>query len=246
MGRIRTIKPQMFTDEDLGDCSTDARWLFAGLFTLADREGRLEDRPRKIKVEVMPYDKVNIENLLGELTEARFITRYQVNGKRYIHIRTFWKHQHFNIKEPPSQLPPPPGVTESTVPAPYGHRTGTVSAPVENAGKGREGKGKGKEGKEEDARAEVPADPPPPELFSQEFFDNLQDQKKFQRLDVRDVFQKWTNHCKATGKEPTPEYFLNWLNREEPRKGNGANGDDDDRGTSAQAARVAAMLERDN
>ena len=28
----------------------------------------------------MPYDKVNIENLLRELTEGRFITRYQVKG----------------------------------------------------------------------------------------------------------------------------------------------------------------------
>jgi hypothetical protein len=61
--------------------------------------------------------------------------------------------------------------------------------------------------------------------------------------DVRFVYDKQTRYL---GREPTRQEFLGWLNREIPnRKGNGAN-DDDDRGTSAQAARVAAMLERDN
>ena len=223
----------MFTDEDIGDLSFEARWLFAGLFTQADREGRLEDRPRKLKVEVMPYDSVNIEHLLRELTEARFITRYEVEDKRYIHIRTFWKHQHFHIKEPPSTLPAPP--------APVEHGASTVRAPVSPARKGREGIGR--EGKEECASTGLASGkdpPPPPDLFSEEFFDNLQDQGKFQHLDVREVFQKWKNYCEASGKPLDPKYFLNWLNRE---KGNGP---DDDRGTSAQARRVAAQIERDN
>jgi translation initiation factor IF-1 len=240
----------MFTDEDVGDLSFEARWLFAGLFTQADREGRLEDRPRKLKVEILPYDKINIESLLSELTEARFISRYQVNGKRYIHIRTFWKHQHFNIKEPPSQLPPPPGLTESTVPAPSQHHTGTVSAPVENARKGvrkgREMEGKGKEGSKEgrvDGNSQTDSQPTPTP-FSEEYFDNLQAGLESEGINVRLVYEKFKKWVKDHGGDGDELHFIRWLSREFPRKGNGV--DDDDRGTSAQAARVAAMLERDN
>jgi hypothetical protein len=58
---------------------------------------------------------------------------------------------------------------------------------------------------------------------------------------VYEKFKKWVKDHGGDGDEL---HFIRWLSREFPRKGNGV--DDDDRGTSAQAARVAAMLERDN
>lgn len=240
MGRIRTIKPQMFTDEDIGDLSFEARWLFAGLFTQADREGRLEDRPRKLKVELMAYDSVNVEYLLRELAEARFITRYEAEGKRYIHIRTFWKHQHFHIKEPPSTLPEPP--------APCENGASTVQEPVPPGRRGREGVGReGKEKLEASAASTVqePASASAvSNLFPDEYLDELQADPAYGEIKVRHVCAKMRRWCKEHGQEPTRDRLINWLNREEPRKGNGAN--DDDRGTSAQAKRVAASLERDN
>lgn len=238
----------MFTDEDIGDLSFEARWLFAGLFTQADREGRLEDRPRKLKVEVMPYDNVNIEHLLRELTEARFITRYEAEGKRYIHIRTFWKHQHFNIKEPPSQLPAPLELNGGTVPAPVKHGASTVLAPVENARKGREGVGRERKEKLEasgDSTVPNSASASPPGFLSEEFLQRVEQDPAYQGIEVRRVYKKMLFWCEEHGKEVTAGRLINWLNREEPRKGNGS-GDDDDRGTSAQARRVAAQVERDN
>jgi hypothetical protein len=59
--------------------------------------------------------------------------------------------------------------------------------------------------------------------------------------DVRRVYEKQTLYL---GRPPTRQEFLGWLNREIPNRKESV--DDDDRGTSAQAARVAAMLERDN
>jgi len=43
--RIRTVKPEFFADDDVADLSLSARLLFVGLLLVADREGRLEDRP---------------------------------------------------------------------------------------------------------------------------------------------------------------------------------------------------------
>jgi len=235
----------MFTDEDIGDLSFEARWLFAGLFTQADREGRLEDRPRKLKVEVMPYDNVNIEHLLRELTEARFITRYEAEGKRYIHIRTFWKHQHFNIKEPPSQLPAPLELKGGTVSAPVKHGASTVPAPVENARKGREGVGReGKEKLEASGVSTVPNSASPPGFLSEEFLRRLEEDPAYQGIEVRHVYAKMLFWCEEHGKEVKEGRLISWLNHEDrPRKGNGA--ENDTRDTKAKIARVVQDLSRD-
>lgn len=142
MSRIRTIKPQFFTDDELAELPLAARLLFAGLFCLADRRGRLEDRPRKIKAEVMPYDDHDVDALLWQLHQhrGRFITRYEVDGKRFIQVRNFEKHQHCHVKEPDSSIPAPDGPDASTVPAPDGPDAKTS---------GREGNRKGKEGEEQ-------------------------------------------------------------------------------------------------
>lgn len=110
--RARNIKPGFFKNDCLGSLSIYARYLFAGLWCLADREGRLEDRPQKIKAEVFPYDAVDIEKLLVELAKNNgdhpFILRYQVEGKRYIQVVNFTKHQNPHRNERASIIPPPP------------------------------------------------------------------------------------------------------------------------------------------
>lgn len=107
MARIRQLKPEFFLDEDLATQPPLSRILFAGLWTLADREGRLEDRPSRIKVQVLPHDDCNIDQMLSGLHSARFITRYAAKGRKYIQIRTFLRHQHPHIKEPQSTIPAP-------------------------------------------------------------------------------------------------------------------------------------------
>jgi hypothetical protein len=99
--RIRTIKPEFFKDEQLAELSAYARLLFIGLWCLADRDGRLEDRPKRIEAEILPYDFQDVDALLQELAdhEEHFIIRYEVDGKKIIQVRTFLKHQRLTSKE---------------------------------------------------------------------------------------------------------------------------------------------------
>lgn len=109
MARARNIKPGFFTNEDLVELDFGTRILFAGLWTLADREGRLEDRPKKIKIGVFPADNVDIEVMLQELNRCNFINRYEVNGERYIQIVNWHKHQSPHHTEKASIIPPNDG-----------------------------------------------------------------------------------------------------------------------------------------
>jgi hypothetical protein len=56
MARARNIKPGFFANDVLAEIDPLGRLLFAGLWTIADREGRLEDRIKKIKAQILPYD----------------------------------------------------------------------------------------------------------------------------------------------------------------------------------------------
>lgn len=106
MARIRTIKPEFFRSEDIGQITPFARLLFIGLWTMADREGRLLDRPRRISIEIFPYDDdFDIETFLRELDSAGLIQRYEADNLRCIQISGFAKHQRPHPKEPPSEIP---------------------------------------------------------------------------------------------------------------------------------------------
>jgi hypothetical protein len=119
MARIRQLKPGFFLDEDLAEVSFAARLLFAGLWCLADRNGRLEDRCGEIRVQVFPFDNLEAKGvsmgvMLDELARPRknspggFILRYEAGGRRYIQIRNFARHQHCHPDEKGSSLPGPP------------------------------------------------------------------------------------------------------------------------------------------
>lgn len=107
MARSRNIKPGFFTNDELAEIEPLGRLIFIGLWTIADREGRLEDRPKKIKVEILPYDDVNVDEMLNQLADKGFILRYEVNGNKYIQIANFIKHQNPHHKEVASMIPAP-------------------------------------------------------------------------------------------------------------------------------------------
>lgn len=105
--RSRNIKPGFFKNDLLAECDPLARILFTGLWCMADREGRVEYRTKKIKVELLPYDNCNIEKLINQLTSKNFITVYSISGCNYIEINNFLKHQTPHIKEQASTIPAP-------------------------------------------------------------------------------------------------------------------------------------------
>jgi hypothetical protein len=107
MSRTRNIKPAFFKNETLAGLAPTTRLLFCGLWTIADRSGRLEDRPKRIKAEVLPYDCVNADDHLQALHKAGFIQRYVIGAQRFICIPTWDKHQNPHIKEQRSTIPEP-------------------------------------------------------------------------------------------------------------------------------------------
>lgn len=106
MPRARNIKYGFFQNEDLTEIDFAGRLLFIGLWTLADRDGRLEDRPKQIKMQLFPADDCHVEHYLSELERYGFITRYQVAGHRYLLINNFSKHQSPHKAEKASTIPP--------------------------------------------------------------------------------------------------------------------------------------------
>lgn len=106
MARARNIKPGLFKNEILGVADPLFTLLFEGLWILADREGRLEDRPLRIKAEVFPYrEGLAVEPMLVWLQTNGFIVRYAVDGARYIQILNFAKHQNPHKNESDSEIP---------------------------------------------------------------------------------------------------------------------------------------------
>lgn len=103
--RSRILRPGFFTNELLAEVDPFARLLFEGLWLLADREGRMEDRPAKIKILILPYDNVDIDSLLGQLAERGFIIRYKVDSYFYIQVVNFKIHQQVYHKEADSVIP---------------------------------------------------------------------------------------------------------------------------------------------
>lgn len=151
MSRIRYLKPGFFTDDDLGGCSLPARILFAGLWTVADREGRLEDRPRRLKVQLLPYDDVDCDELLDELEANKLIIRYEVFETSYIAIPGWSKHQKPHHQEPESAIPEPssshlnPFTSQSLPFEPEEVRTASHLAGARNGNWNGNYKGNGKE-----------------------------------------------------------------------------------------------------
>jgi hypothetical protein len=115
--RARNIKPGTFKNELLAAADPLYTIIFEGLWCLADREGRLEDRPVKIHLEVnplRPYERT--VEALAWLCAQHFIVRYEVGPHKYIAVTEFRKHQQPHTREAKSEIPPPPN--QEVVPAP--------------------------------------------------------------------------------------------------------------------------------
>jgi len=113
MPRARNVKPSLYTNEDLAELPIAARYLFIGLWTMADRDGRLEYRPKRIKMTVFPADDLDIEPLLDGLAEQGLIVRYEVEGNALAWIPGFCKHQNPHPREAASTLPAYQGNTKA-------------------------------------------------------------------------------------------------------------------------------------
>jgi len=118
VARSRILKPGFFSNEQLSELPFEDRLCFAGLWTLADREGRLEDRPKRIKAALFPWDDVDMPAMLTALAALGFIDRYTVDGVDIIQVVSFTKHQNPHTREQSSELPAKTQSREKAVPSP--------------------------------------------------------------------------------------------------------------------------------
>lgn len=117
--RARSIKPGICDNELLGTADPLYTLLFERLWMMADREGRLEDRPLRIKAQSFPYrEGLDVEPMLAWLHQNQFILRYSSGEQRFIQVLKFSEHQSPHVKEAPSKIP-----------APEKHQTSPVQTP---------------------------------------------------------------------------------------------------------------------
>lgn len=107
MARIRSLKPEFWTDEKVVSLSSFARLLFIGMWNFVDDEGRAEFSPARLKMQILPADTVDVAELLAEIRRECLIEVYVVDGKQYFQVKGFAKHQKVD-KRGPSKFPPPP------------------------------------------------------------------------------------------------------------------------------------------
>jgi hypothetical protein len=94
MARIRTIKPDFWTDGAILDLSLEARLFFIGTwnFALCDK-GHLPDDARKLKFQILPADDFAAELIIKQLLESGRLVRIAAGERTFLHIKRFEDHQ---------------------------------------------------------------------------------------------------------------------------------------------------------
>lgn len=112
MARIRSIKPEFWSDDVIGTLSRDVRLLFIASWNFADDEGLLRWTAAFLKASAFMYDgdvKVaKVEAMMAEIVGAGLVLPY-VSGRAAGTlgcIVNFRKHQKVNRPQP-GKLPPP-------------------------------------------------------------------------------------------------------------------------------------------
>lgn len=112
--RIRSIRPEFYDSESMGDVSWDARFVFECLWSYVQDNGVNRDNARMIRGTCMPYDSdeviPRIEAALDELEAVGCIVRYTWRGKRLLWLPGFLVYQ--KIDRPSTCLFPTPQQVE--------------------------------------------------------------------------------------------------------------------------------------
>jgi hypothetical protein len=149
MARIRSIKPEFWTSEQVMECSLSARLLFIGLWNFADDLGRMSMSAKSIKAQIFPSDEITSETILGmiqDLSNNGLLLLYTVEGKDYLQI-TGWQHQRIDKPQPGKH------------PAPVNGYSKNVRGMVATDTIGEEGKGEDRNSEAIASGAEAPPDP---------------------------------------------------------------------------------------
>jgi len=183
MARIRTVKPEYWSSEQVMSLTLHARLAFIGLWNFCDDGGNHPASAKTFKAEVFPSDDLSaadVQGLADELLAQGLIKRYEVAGKAYWHV-TGWK-LHQRIDKPTIKHPAPMDVSPNAPSADPSRSAGQIEAIADHSAsdgrsfsesspnaqggvvessppEGNGDEGKGEEGKEANAfvgRADLP------------------------------------------------------------------------------------------
>lgn len=143
MARIRTIKPEFWTDEKLVELDYVDRLLFIGLFNFVDDQGFIDYRPKRIKMQVFPGDDVDVVAGLARLRDASLVTPYEADTGVVIHVNNWTKHQ--RVSNPARERYSLSDLHECD---PFGKPSRALTRPLDSypaEGKGKEVEGKGRD-----------------------------------------------------------------------------------------------------
>lgn len=164
--RIRSIKPEFWTSDDIVALPWDVRLLFIGLWSYVADSGVGRDNDKLIAADLFPLEEDPIATLatvsrgLASLSAAGLITRYSVKGKRYLHINAWADHQKIDR---PTRSPFPPPTCDDAVIAPAldeSSRATREASPPGSRDLGNKGsREQGNEGSSSDKSDNTPAIP---------------------------------------------------------------------------------------
>lgn len=160
--RIRTIKPEFFHHEGLFDAESASglplRVAYAGLWCAADREGRFKWEPRRLGIQILPYDNVDFSRVLDALVTRGFLVKYRVGDACFGAIPSFNRHQIINNKERASEIPDWSSQEAAIESVPEAFHACPTREPRDDHACRKEGKGKegNMEGNKEWNRGQVP------------------------------------------------------------------------------------------
>lgn len=116
LGRIRSIKPEFWTSEQVVEMSLDARLLFIGMLNFADDRGVLPASYRSLKMKVFPGDsftETDIARMVGEMLHTGLLSSFEEEGQKYWYVTGWTRHQ--KVDRPSYKYPlPPQGTANST------------------------------------------------------------------------------------------------------------------------------------
>lgn len=149
MARIRTIKPDFFSNEGMSTVSPESQIMAAGLLCVADDEGYFNANPGLIKAAIFPLRELSmtIPQMFRELSGIGYVRFGSTNdGKRWGHIIKFCEHQRVShpaaskIKDLGAiwEVSPLPPASSSKAP----EDSMKPPQPLRPEGKGKEGNGK--------------------------------------------------------------------------------------------------------
>ena len=204
--RIRSIRPEFWTSEDVAAMDWHTRLVYIGLWSYVDDNGVGRDIERLITTDLFALDddlteaSVRVHGALKHLNTHGQITRYSVNGKRFLHITAWNRHQ--KINRPTASRYPLPTSTDIEV---HGGLTEDSLSPQVNAPLGEGEKGRRGEGISARAHAtHAPTKPRPakraatlPEDFT--LTDSRRTYALSKNIPADIEFEAFTNHHTAKG-----------------------------------------------